>query len=376
MATSKGRVRAFLALVVGATLALSACGGATQSGEEAAKTQTKEAKTSGKIAFLLPENKTARYEAADRPGFVNRMKEICPDCTIDYKNANQQADLQQQQADAALTNGADVLVIDPVDSEAAAKIVDKAKGQNVPVLSYERLILNSEPDWYISFDNVKVGEEQAKSLLAKLDDLGTTKKGEIVMINGSPTDNNAKLFKQGAHSVLDGKVTIGKEYDTPEWSPDNAQKQMDQAITALGKKKIVGVYAANDGTAGGAIAAMKKAGFDLNKVPVTGQDAEVAGLQRVVAGEQYMTIYKPITDEAAKAADIAYDLLQQKTPEKQADTENGGKTKVPSTFLPVKAVTVDNLQDTVLADKWISYKDLCSGQYAAHCKKAGIKDAA
>lgn len=362
----------FLAVFAALTLLASSACGATQSGEEANEGKTREGKKSGRIALLLPENKTARYEAADRPFFEKRMKELCPTCKIDYKNATQSAELQQRQADAALTNGADVLVIDPVDSEAAATIVDKAKGQNVPVLSYERLILDSKPDWYISFDNVKVGKEQAKSLLARLDDLGTTDKGEIVMINGSPTDNNARLFKKGAHSVLDGEVKIGKEYDTPEWSPDNAQKQMDQAITALGKNNIVGVYAANDGTAGGAIAAMEKAGMDLSQVPVTGQDAEVAGLQRVVAGEQYMTIYKPIKDEAERAAEIAYDMLRGKTPKKEAETDNGA-AEIPSTFLDVEAVTAEDLADTVLEDEWITYDQLCKGEYEAACKKHGIE---
>ena len=126
------------------------------------------------------------------------------------------------------------------------------------------------------------------------------------MINGAPTDNNAKLFKQGAHSVLDGKTKIAKEYDTPDWSPDKAQKEMTQALTALGNK-VDGVLAANDGTAGGAIAAMKAAG--LNPLPpVTGQDAELAAIQRIVAGEQYMTVYKAIEPEAQKAAELACDL--------------------------------------------------------------------
>ncbi|MBO0830248.1 MAG: substrate-binding domain-containing protein, partial [Streptosporangiales bacterium] len=162
MSIRNGRKRALaVAAVVAALVVMTACG-ATQSGNQAKKGQKQQAKKTGTIALLLPENKTARYEAADRPFFVKRMKQICPSCKIDYKNANQDANLQQQQADAALTNGDDVLVIDPVDSVAAAKIVNKAKAQNVPVLSYERLILNSSPDWYISFDNVKVGEEQGK----------------------------------------------------------------------------------------------------------------------------------------------------------------------------------------------------------------------
>lgn len=372
MARRKARTQVFAAaLAAGCAVALSACG-ATQSGSEAGKTKERQAKKSGTIALLLPENKTARYEAADRPFFTKKIKELCPDCKVDYKNATQDATLQQQQADAALTNGADVLAIDPVDSKAAAKIVKKAKASNVSVLSYERLILNSKPDWYISFDNVKVGKKQAKSLLGRLKKLGTTHKGKVVLINGSPTDNNAKLFKQGMHSVLDGKVKVGKEYDTPEWSPDNAQREMDQAITALGKKNIVGVYAANDGTAGGAIAALKKAGVDLSRVPVTGQDAEVAGLQRIVAGEQYMTIYKPIKHEAEQAAKIAYQMLQNKKPTKDGVTDNGGG-KIPSTFLPVEPVTVDNLKSTVIKDHWIEPKVLCKGQYADDCKKAGIK---
>lgn len=372
MSIRNGRKRALaVAAVVAALVVMTACG-ATQSGNQAKKGQKQQAKKTGTIALLLPENKTARYEAADRPFFVKRMKQICPSCKIDYKNANQDANLQQQQADAALTNGDDVLVIDPVDSVAAAKIVNKAKAQNVPVLSYERLILNSSPDWYISFDNVKVGEEQGKSLLSRMGQLGTTKKGDVVMINGSPTDNNAKQFKQGVHSVLDGKVTVGKEYDTPDWSPDNAQKEMDQALTALGQKKIVGVYAANDGTAGGAIAALKKAGVNLSQVPVTGQDAEVAGLQRIVAGEQYMTIYKPIKQEATDAANIAYNLLQNKKQTAQVMTDNGSKAKIPSTFLPVYAVTAKDIKPVVMKDGWVTYQQLCSGQFAAGCKKNGI----
>ena len=223
------------------------------------------ANASGKIALLLPETKTARYETADRPDFEAKMKELCPNCEIIYSNANQDANAQLSQAEAALTNGAQVLVLDPVDSAAAGAIADKAKAQGVPVIAYDRLILNSDGvNYYISFDNVEVGKLQAQSLIDKLNAEGI-QNPTIVMINGSPTDNNASLFKQGAHSVFDplvqaGKLTIAKEYDTPDWSPDQAQNEMQQALTALGNK-VDGVYCANDGTASGAIAAMKTAGL-------------------------------------------------------------------------------------------------------------------
>ena len=157
------------------------------------------------------------------------------------------------------------------------------------------------------------------------------------MINGAPTDNNAKLFKEGAHSVIDGSgFKVAKEYDTPDWSPDKAQTEMEQAITALGKNGFVGVYAANDGNAGGAIAAMKSNGVDPTKIPTTGQDAELAGIQRIVAGEQYMTVYKAIKPEAEAAAQLAVDLLQGKQPDGRHDqrqTDNGSAGKVPSVLL-------------------------------------------
>ena len=231
---------------------------------------------SGKIALLLPESKTARYETHDKPGFERRLKELCPDCELIYSNADQDAAEQQQQAEAAVTQGAEVMVLDAVDAAAAAPLVAQAKAQDIPVIAYDRLILDADIDYYISFDNSKVGELQGQSLVDKLEEDGA--QGDIVMINGAPTDNNAKLFKQGAHSVIDDSpFNVAREYDTPEWRPDNAQREMEQAITALGQDGFVGVYAANDGTAGGAIAAMKGNGVDPKTRPTTGQDAELAG---------------------------------------------------------------------------------------------------
>jgi D-xylose transport system substrate-binding protein len=329
--------------------------------------------------LLLPETKTARYETADRPDFEAKLKELCPDCQIIYSNANQDASAQLSQAQAALTNGAQVMVLDPVDSAAASVIADTAKAQNVPVIAYDRLVLNSDGvDYYISFDNVEVGKLQAQSLVDRLNQLGITNP-QIVMINGSPTDNNAGLFKQGAHSVFDplvqaGKLTIAKEYDTPDWSPDQAQNEMQQALTALGNK-VDGVYCANDGTAGGAIAAMKAAGISPLP-PVTGQDAELAGIQRILVDEQYMTVYKAIKPEADAAAELAYDLLTNTAVPASmtgGKTTPNGKIDVPSVLLTPIAVTKDNIKDTVVADGFWTVQQICTADYAAACKAAGLQ---
>jgi len=326
------------------------------------------------IALLLPETKTTRYEAQDRPLFEAKVKALCPDCKIIYSNADQKADLQQNQADAALTNGAKVMVLDPVDSASAASIVTKAKSQNVPVISYDRLILNSDVDYYISFDNEKVGQLQGQALVDKLKEDGKT--GSIVMINGAPTDNNAKLFKQGAHSVIDGSgFKVGKEYDTPDWSPDKAQTEMEQAITALGKSGFVGVYAANDGTGGGAIAAMKGQGIDPATRPTTGQDAELAAIQRILIGEQYMTVYKAIKPEAEQAAELAVNLVNGNRAAADAlaiAKVNNGQKDVASVLLTPVPVTKDNVKDTIVADNFLPTDQICSGPAASACTAAGI----
>jgi len=334
-------------LVFGMVAGLAGCGGDDTTGS----TDEPAAEEPIKIALLLPETKTARYETQDKPLFEAKVMELAPDAEILYSNADQDAAEQQSQADAALTNGANVLVLDPVDSASAASIVTKAAAAGVPVISYDRLILDAPVDFYVSFDNEKVGTLQGQALLDKLTADGNA--GEtIVMINGSPTDNNATLFKKGAHSVLDGKVEIGAEYDTPDWSPDKAQDQMDQAITKLGKDGFVGVLAANDGTGGGAIAAMKGAGIDPKTRPTTGQDAELAAIQRILLGEQFMTVYKAIKLEAEAAAELAVALARGEDPPASMTmtTVNNGNKDVDSVLLAPVAVTIDNIQDTVVAD--------------------------
>jgi len=360
---------AIAVLAIAAVTGLAACG-SDDEGDGGGGSASSGEKKGGKIALLLPETKTARYEAADRPFFEQKVEELCSDCEILYSNADQDAAKQQQQAEAAITQGAKVLVLDPVDSASAGGIAQRAKQSNIPVISYDRLIVGAPVDYYISFDNIQVGKLQGQSLL---DALGGSGKS-IVMINGSPTDNNAKLFKQGAHSVLDSQVEVAKEYDTPDWSPDKAQQEMEQAITAVGKDKIAGVYAANDGTAGGAIAAMKSGGLDPTSIPVTGQDAELAGIQRILAGEQHMTVYKAIKPEADAAAQLAVALVRGEQPPSglvngEIDNEAG---KVKSVLLKPVAVTKDNVADTVVKDEFVDVNELCTGKYKSACQEAGI----
>jgi D-xylose transport system substrate-binding protein len=363
----------FAVCLLAAAMVLAACGSSNKSSSSTSGAASSGATSSGgKIAFLLPENQTARYESQDRPLFEADVKKACPNCQILYSNATQDASKQQSQAEAAIAQGAKVMVLDPVDGAAAAAIVNEANAKNIPVISYDRLLLNSKPDYYVEFNSPAVGKAQATALVNRLKQLG--KKGNIVMINGAPTDNNAKLFKQGAHSVIDGSgFKVAKEYDTPDWTPAKAQTEMEQAITALGKNGFVGVYAANDGTAGGAIAAMKGAGVDPTKIPSTGQDAEVAGIQRLLAGTQYVDIYKPIKPLAQTAATWAVALANGKKPTDATSTENNGKINVPTKKLGVIPVTAKNVKTTVIADGFWKPSDICTGSFQADCAKYGIK---
>ncbi|MFC5008485.1 sugar ABC transporter substrate-binding protein [Dactylosporangium cerinum] len=344
-------------------LAVSVLSGCTQSLE----TDDGDGGPSATVALLLPERKASRYEAGDQPYFAQKLSELCPGCEVDYRNAEQSADTQLQQAKDALAKGAKVLVLTPVDSIAAGEIVALARSADVPVISYDRLVLKTAVDYYISFDNAKVGSLQAAALLQALGAKASA--GEILWINGSPTDNNATLFKQGAHAGLDGKVRVAAESDTAEWNPDNAKAWTARTLPTLRGRTIVGVYAANDGTAGAAIAAMKAAG--MPQVPVTGQDAETAALQRILVGDQYMTVYKAIRTEAETAAALANDLVRGNRPAVPATVDNGAG-QVPSILLDPVTVTRDTIASTVVKDGFVTPSALCAGAYAEACKAAGI----
>lgn len=365
------RATSVLAIMLALSLALAACSRqGDEGGGDAGGGGGGEEEEAFTIGLLLPESQTARYEAFDRPYFEEKIAAECPDCEVLYQNANQDAQEQLSQIESVITQGVDVLVLDPVDAASVGGAVTQAEQQGIPVVAYDRLA-EGPIAHYVSFDNVEVGRVQGEALLEALQAGGDPKRGQVVMINGSPTDPNAAMFKQGAHEVLDGQVTIGQEYDTPDWSADEAQREMDQAITALGAQNIIGVYAANDGTAGGAIAAMKSAG--INPLPpVTGQDAELAAIQRIVAGEQYMTVYKAIRPEAETAAEMALALARGEEYQGETTPMDNGTLEVPSVLLEPVAVTQDDIADTVVADEFYSVEEICTEQFAAACQEIGL----
>ena len=325
------------------------------------------------VALLLPETKTTRYEEKDRPLFTDKLKELCPDCKLLYSNASQDPNKQQQQAEAAITKGADVLVLDAVDVASVGPIVQQANQKDIPVIAYDRLIPDQDIAYYVSFDNVKQGRIQAQTLLDKL---GSPDGKSIVMVNGAPTDPSAGDYKKGAHEVFDDSgIKIAKEFDTPDWSPDKAQVEMEQSITALGKDGFQGAYSANDGMAGGMIAAMKGNGIDPSTKPITGGDSEAAAIQRILIGEQYSTIYLAIKQQAETSAQLAVSAANGEDPPSGLvkDKVDNGAKQVPSVLLSPIAVTKENIADTVIKDGFLTTAEICTGPYKAACKEAGLE---
>ncbi|MFD5321833.1 sugar ABC transporter substrate-binding protein [Streptomyces sp. NPDC127098] len=316
-----------------------------------------------KIAFLMPDIASTRYELYDSPLFEARMAELCADCEVIYNNANADASRQQQQANSALAQGVDVIVIDPVDSTAAASIVNTARSQGVPVIAYDRPILETPPDYYISFDNEAIGERIGQSLVDHLRETGA--EGGLLQVNGSPTDAAAGLIKQGIHNAIDDSgFELLAEYDTPDWQPSDAQEWVSGQITRFGEE-IAGVVAANDGTGGGAIAAFRAAGVEVP--PVTGNDFEVAAAQRIVAGDQFNTISKPIAIVAEAAAEVAHQFASGEEPE--------GETTLfdtPAQLFEPTVVTLDNLAEVLAESEQIEVSEVCTAEYADACAAAGL----
>ncbi|MFG3246377.1 sugar ABC transporter substrate-binding protein [Streptomyces sp. NPDC048187] len=365
--------RAAVALAAGAmAVSLAACGSAKESGDKNDSSDSAAKKGDDiKVGLLLPENQTARYEKFDKPMIEKKVKELTNNKgEVVYANAKQDASLQNQQVDTMVTNKVDVLIIDAVDYKAIAGSVKKAKDAGIKVVAFDRLA-EGPIDAYTSFDNVTVGKTQGEALLQALGD--KAKDAQIVMMNGSSTDPNAAQFKEGAHSALDGKVKVGREYDTKEWKPENANANMEGAISALGKGKIQGVYSANDGMAGGIITALKAAG--IANVPVTGQDAELAGVQRIVTGEQYMSVFKSYPKEAETAAEMAVALAKGESLDSIANDKVDSATAkgVPAVIVPVVSLTKDNIKETVIKDGFYTIDEICTDKYKAACDKIGLK---
>ena len=348
--------------------ALAACTNAVSPGGGPSRSAADPTKAS--IGLLLPDSTNTRYEAEDRPFFDAKIAELCPGCTVKYQNASADASKQQAQAEAMLSQGISVLVLDAVDGEAAVSIVGAAIAQNVPVIAYDRLIDSPELSYYVSFDNRKVGVLQAQALVDKLKRDGVPRGAGILMVNGSPTDNNASLYKKGAHSVIDDSgYKVLAQYDTPDWAGSEAQAWVAGQITQFGDT-IAGIYAANDSLAQGAITAIQAAGISPIP-PTTGQDAELAGVQRILAGTQYMTVYKPMKKEAEKTAELAISLINGKHPPGETTVAVSGG-RVQSFELTPLAVTAQNVKSTVIASGFHTAQQVCTPTYQPFCKKYGI----
>lgn len=315
------------------------------------------------IALLLPESNTTRYETFDRPFFEAKVAELCEDCTVEYYNADQDESQQDEQVNSAVGAGADVVVLDPVNGDGAGGMVQTVQDSGAEVIAYDRFIAGA--DYYMSFDNFTVGELQAQALVDATGD-----KGDILMLNGAPSDPNAGQFKEGAHSVIDDSgLNVLAEYDNPDWSPENAQQWVTDQLARYDLSQIAGVYAANDGQAGGVISALTGAGMDAASLPpVTGQDSELEAIQRIVRGEQAMTIYKSIKLEAETAAEVAVQLATDENVEAPDEFEG-----VPSFIFDPVVVTPDNVADTVVADEFHSVEDICAGNMAEACAEIGLE---
>ncbi|MEP9398939.1 sugar ABC transporter substrate-binding protein [Mesorhizobium sp. KR2-14] len=325
-----------------------------------------QAQETATVAFLMPDQASTRYEEHDYPGFKAEMEKLCASCTVIYQNANADASLQQQQFNSVIAQGAKVIVLDPVDSAAAAGLVEIAHSQDVKVIAYDRPIPEKAADFYVSFDNEGLGYEIAKSLVDHLKASGVAEGSGVLQINGSPTDAAAGLIRDGIHRGLkDSGFETLAEFDTPEWAPPKAQEWTAGQITRFGDQ-IKGVVAANDGTGGGAIAAFKAAGVQPLP-PVTGNDATIAALQLIISGDQYNTISKPSEVVAAAAARIAVQLVKGETPEPKTTLYD-----TPSELFVPAVVTAENIKAEIF-DKGIqTAEEVCTGEYAEGCKKLGI----
>ncbi|NJC69972.1 sugar ABC transporter substrate-binding protein [Planosporangium thailandense] len=329
----------------------------------------------GRIAFMMPDLVTARWDQQDKPVFEAEMKKACPDCKVTYYNAKGSPETQLAQTQSAITNGVDAVVLAPIDKNAAINMVNQFHQAGVKVISYATIIDTPNVDYGVTTDIFKIGAQQAQSLVDGLKAKGITS-GNLIAINGDPSDAFGPKYKAGAHSVLDKSgFTIAAEYDAKNWDGTTAQSQMDQAITKVGKGNFVGVYAANDQLAGGAIAAMKNAGVDPTTILTTGQDGAVAGLQRIIAGEQYNTINLPIKVFAAKTADLAAAVAKGKPA--PTDIVNG-TTKTPSGaeikayLYDTEVITKENVSNMIVPKGFWPLKDVCTPEYQAACQKANL----
>jgi D-xylose transport system substrate-binding protein len=368
---------ALLAAGVGLTLALSACGANsdTSSGSGGGGDSADQSSGGVPVGVILPETATsARWEGFDKPMLEAAMKAEGLDPDIQ----NAQGDVQKFStlADGMINAGVKVLVIASINSEIGGTVAQKANAQGIPVIDYDRLNLGGSSKYYVSFDNVKVGELQGQGLA---DALKNKPGGQVIEIEGAPTDNNATLFHNGQENVLkplygSGALKLVASQPIPNWDNQEGGTTFEQLLTKNGGK-VDGVVAANDGLAGAIITVLQKNGLN-GKVPVTGQDATPDGLQAILRGDQYMTVYKPIKQEADATAQLAAALAKGDKAAADAlatasSDDTKGNRKVPSVLLEPFLITKDNVK-RVIDEGYVKAEEVCTGDLAATCTQLGI----
>ncbi|MFE2756065.1 sugar ABC transporter substrate-binding protein [Actinosynnema sp. NPDC059335] len=372
---------ALIALGTGLAVAMTACGANTSGGgSTTSDTNTNSGSSGAKVGVILPETaSSARWEGFDKPLLKKALE--AEGLQADIQNA--QGDVQKFStlADGMINAGVKVLIIATPNSEIGATVAKKAEAQGIPVIDYDRLNLGGSSKYYVSFDNVKVGELQGQGLVQGLEALAPGKKpAEIIEIEGAPTDNNATLFYNGQQNVLKPKYESGdlklvQSQPIDNWDNQKGGTTFEQILTGNGQK-VDGVVAANDGLAGAVITVLKKYGLN-GKVPVTGQDATPEGLQAILRGDQFMTVFKPINEQADATAKLAAALAKNDTAAADAlatgvTKDTTGNRDVKSVLLPAQLITKDKVK-TVVDAGFVKATEICGGDLATVCAELGIK---
>ncbi|GIE97385.1 sugar ABC transporter substrate-binding protein [Paractinoplanes rishiriensis] len=365
-------------LLAVAAVGLMASGGMTacddaDSSSEASSTTTSGSSGEARVGVILPDTKSSQRWGTDDPKFLKEAFDAAG-VPVEIKNAEGDRAAFQRIGEEMINGGVKVLIIANLDSITGKAVLDKARAKKIPTIDYDRLTLNGGANYYVSFDNERVGELQAYGLTKCLADAGV-RNPVVAELNGSPTDNNATLFKAGSTSVLqprydNAEYTKGPDQSVPDWDNEEGGKIFEQMIQQ--QPRISAVLAANDGLAGAVIKVLRKKGLN-GKVPVTGQDATVEGLRNILTGDQCMTIYKKIKPEAETAASLAVQLFKGQEPvvtSQIKDPESGAYVRFAK--LPPESIDITTVRN-VVADGFVAKKDLCTGKYAKLCDRYGVE---
>ena len=368
-------MRALLTLAVVAATVVAGCGSSSKSKSSSTSSGSSKAATtvgSGQVAVLLPDTQSSvRWEQFDRKYLGQALSQAGVTSTI--VNAQGDPSTQRTQAEQAITNGAKVLMLVDLDPGSGTSIISYAHSHGAKVIDYDRLTLGGGADYYVSFDNTAVGKLQGQGLVKCLNATGV-KKPVVAELNGSPTDNNATLFANGYNSVLtplyaSGKLTKGPNQSVPMWDNQQALTIFEQMLQQT-SNKIDGVLSANDGLANSVISALTAR--KLKYIPVTGQDATLAGIQHILAGQQCMTVYKAVKKEADAAAKVAIALVKGQKPVTPTTVANGPGKTTPAVLETPVTVTTANIQQTVVKDGFLTPSAICVGSFAAACTMYGV----